>query len=509
MKQTKLLIILDGWGHSEESENNAIALANTPVLDGFRKKYPHTLIGTSGASVGLPDGQMGNSEVGHLTIGSGRIIEQNYTLIQNEIDSGAFANNKALCSAINAANDNGKAVHILGQLSDGGVHSHHGQILAMLEMASQKGCHDIFLHIFTDGRDTPPNSANTFVAELEAKIAKLGKGRIASVVGRFYSMDRDNRWDRVAKAYDLLVNGKSEFSANTATTAIEQAYARGETDEFIKPTTVGKAATINEGDAVIFMNFRADRARELTQALTDVNFSSFSRETYSPIHFVCLTEYKEEFNLPCAYPPQAINNTLGSYVSDLGMNQLRIAETEKYAHVTFFFNGGVEAPLEGEDRRLIQSPDVATYDLKPEMSAPELTDALVEAIESGKYDLIICNYANTDMVGHSGKLAAAISAVEAVDACLGRVHRACQKTGAEMLITADHGNAEQMVNPKTKKTHTAHTSNPVPLIYVGERKVTLADHNVGSLAGLAPSLLKLMSLESPGEMTGQCLLTIH
>lgn len=508
MKQTKLLIILDGWGYSENSENNAIALANTPVWDSLINQYPNTLIGTSGASVGLPDGQMGNSEVGHLTIGSGRIIEQNYTLIQNDIDSGAFVSNEILCSALNAANDNGKAVHIMGQLSDGGVHSHHGQILAMLEMASQKGCAEIYLHIFTDGRDTPPNSANEFVVDLEEKITELSTGRIASVIGRFYAMDRDNRWNRVEKAYNLLVNGKGEYSATSATEAVEAAYERGENDEFIKPTTIGEAVSINEGDAVIFMNFRADRARELTRAITDANFSEFSRETFTPTHYVCLTEYKESFNLPCAYPPQTINNTLGGYVSDLGMSQLRIAETEKYAHVTFFFNGGVEDPLTGEDRTLIQSPDVATYDLQPEMSAPELTDALVASIESGKYDLIICNYANTDMVGHSGKLAAAISAVEAVDACLGKIHEACQNTDAEMLITADHGNAEQMVNPKTNKSHTAHTNNPVPLIYVGDRKITLLGPDIGSLAGLAPSLLKLMGVESPAEMTGQCLLTI-
>jgi len=508
MKQTKLLIILDGWGHSENSENNAIALADTPVWDSLISQYPNTLIGTSGVSVGLPDGQMGNSEVGHLTIGSGRIIEQNYTLIQNDIDSGAFSDNTILCSALNTANDNGKAVHIMGQLSDGGVHSHHSQILAMLEMASQKGCAEIYLHIFTDGRDTPPNSANEFVADLEEKIVALGKGRIASVVGRFYAMDRDNRWNRVEKAYNLLVNGKGAYNATTAAEAIEEAYERGENDEFIRPTTIGEAVTVNEGDAVIFMNFRADRARELTQAMTAADFAEFSRETFTPVHFVCLTEYKEAFNLPCAYPPKAINNTLGGYISDLGMSQLRIAETEKYAHVTFFFNGGLEDPLPGEDRTLIQSPDVATYDLQPEMSAPELTNALVASIESGKYDLIICNYANTDMVGHSGKLSAAISAVEAVDACLGKIHKACQNTGAEMLITADHGNAEQMVNPKTNKSHTAHTNNPVPLIYVGARNVALVEPDVGSLAGLAPSLLKLMGIESPAEMTGQCLLTI-
>lgn len=509
MKKTKLLVILDGWGHSESSDNNAIALANTPILDGLRKQYPHTLIGTSGASVGLPDGQMGNSEVGHLTIGSGRIIEQNFTLIQNDIDSGVFADNEVLCSALKAANEQGKATHIMGQLSDGGVHSHHNQILAMLEMACQKGCEEIYIHIFTDGRDTPPNSANTFVADLEEKIAELGKGRIASVVGRFYAMDRDNRWNRVEMAYNLLVNGQSEFHANSASEAVEAAYERGENDEFIKPTVIGEAAPINEGDAVIFMNYRADRARELTQAMTGDDFSGFSRETFASTHFVCLTEYKEEYNLPCAYPPQVINNTLGGYLSDLGMSQLRIAETEKYAHVTFFFNGGVETPLPGEDRTLIQSPDVATYDLQPEMSAPELTDALVDSINSGMYDLIICNYANTDMVGHSGKLAAAISAVEAVDTCLGKVYKACQDTGSEMLITADHGNAEQMVNPKTSKMHTAHTSNPVPLLYVGERDVTLIEPNIGSLAGLAPSLLELIGVERPSEMTGQCLLTIN
>ena len=508
MKQTKLLIILDGWGHSESTDNNAIAMANTPNWDHFLNNYPHTLIGTSGNSVGLPLGQMGNSEVGHLTIGSGRIIEQDFTRIQNDIDSGEFSKNASLCAALNETSKNNKAVHIIGLLSDGGVHSHHNHIHAMLEMAHQKGCKKVFLHVFTDGRDTPPNSAEDFITPLEEKLNALKTGRIASVVGRFYAMDRDNRWDRVSKAYHLLSSGKSERQSDSALNAVKMAYDHGESDEFISPTSVGESVTINEGDAVIFMNFRADRARELTQALTAADFAGFPRESFNNTNFVCLTEFKEGFGLPCAYPPVSISNTLGFYLSSLELTQLRIAETEKYAHVTFFFNGGAEAVLPGEDRKLVPSPSVDTYDLKPEMSAFELTGALVSAIKSKKYNFIVCNFANTDMVGHSGNLEATIKAVEAVDTCLGKVHKACEEISAEILITADHGNAEQMVNPNTNKSHTAHTNNPVPLVYVGHRKASIAEPLVGTLADLAPTILTLMDIEQPEEMTGRCLLTI-
>ena len=508
MKQTKLLIILDGWGHSEATDNNAIAMADTPNWDHLINNYPHTLIGTSGNSVGLPLGQMGNSEVGHLTIGSGRIIEQDYTRIQNDIDSGEFSKNTSLCAALNKTSKNNKAIHIIGLLSDGGVHSHQNHIHAMLEMAHQKGCKKVFLHVFTDGRDTPPNSAEGFITLLEEKISVLKTGRIASVVGRFFAMDRDNRWDRVSKAYHLLSSGKSERQADSALNAVKIAYDHGESDEFIAPTSVGESVTINEGDAVIFMNFRADRARELTQALTAANFTGFPRASFNNTNFVCLTEFKEGFGLPCAYPPVSISNTLGFYLSSLKLTQLRIAETEKYAHVTFFFNGGAEAPLPGEDRKLIPSPSVDTYDLKPEMSAFELTGALVSAIKSKKYNFIVCNFANTDMVGHSGNLEATIKSVEAVDTCLGKVHKACEEIGVEILITADHGNAEQMVNPRTNKFHTAHTNNPVPLVYVSHRKASIAEPLVGTLADLAPTILTLMDIEQPKEMTGRCLLTI-
>jgi len=508
MKQTKLLIILDGWGYSEATENNAIAMANTPNWDYFINNYPHTLISTSGSSVGLPVGQMGNSEVGHLTIGSGRTIEQDFTRIQNDIDSGEFSKNASICAALNETRKNDKAVHIMGLLSDGGVHSHQNHIHAMLEMAHQKGCKKVFLHVFTDGRDTPPKSAGDFIAILEEKIKALKTGRIASVTGRFFAMDRDNRWERVSKAYRLLSNGKSERQADSALNAVKMAYDSGESDEFIAPTSVGESVTINEGDAVIFMNYRADRARELTQALTETEFTGFPRASYNRINFVCLTEYKEGFDLPCAYPPISVNNTLGFYLSSLELTQLRIAETEKYAHVTFFFNGGAEAVLPGEDRKLIPSPNVETYDLKPEMSAFELTSALVAAVKSKKYNFIVCNFANTDMVGHSGNLGAAIKAVEAVDTCLGEIHKTCEENGAEILVTADHGNAEQMVNPKTNKSHTAHTTNPVPLVYVSHRKASIAAPLDGTLADLAPTILTLMDIEQPEEMTGKCLLAI-
>ncbi len=508
MKKNKLLIILDGWGHSNNREANAILMAKTPNWDYLNATYPSTLISTSGNCVGLPEGQMGNSEVGHLTIGSGRVIEQDLTRIQKDIDSGNFASNPALTYALNSANQDNGAIHIIGMLSDGGVHSHQKHLHAMLGMTKQKDCKEVYLHLIADGRDTPPQSVATFVSELEEKINELGTGRIASIVGRFYAMDRDNRWERIEKAYNLLTAGKSEYTATSASIAIQEAYNRGEGDEFITPTAIGAPAIINNGDAVIFMNYRADRARELTQAIAIEEFAGFPRETILKTHFVCLAEYNKDFNLPCAYLPVTVNNTLGSYLSDQGFSQLRIAETEKYAHVTFFFNGGLESPMSGEKRKLIPSPNVTTYDLKPEMSAFELTDSLVDAIKSEQYDLIVCNFANTDMVGHSGKIEATIKAVEAVDGCLGIIHQACMENDFEMLITADHGNAEQMKNPNTNKPHTAHTNNPVPLIYVGNRDTSIAEPFTGTLADLAPTMLALMNVEPPKEMTGKCLLNI-
>ena len=506
MKNTKLLLILDGWGYSSNSANNAIALAKTPNWDLFIKNYPNTLIGTSGESVGLPIGQMGNSEVGHLTIGSGRIIEQDFTRIDNDIGSGEFFNNKTLGNALELASQNNKAVHILGLLSDGGVHSHQNHIFAALELAKQKNCNQVYFHVFTDGRDTPPNSASKYIEQLESKISETNVGRIVSVVGRFYAMDRDNRWERVAQAYDLISGEKAERSSQSAIEAIQQAYKLGENDEFIAPTSIGEAVKINQDDLVIFMNYRADRAREITLALTSRAFDEFSRKHFVKCNFICLTEYKKDLNLECAYPPISVKNTLGDCVSSSGFNQLRIAETEKYAHVTFFFNGGEEEILPGEDRRLIQSPNVKTYDLKPEMSAYELTDNLISALEENKYKLIVCNFANTDMVGHTGNLDAAIKAVEAVDNCLGKIYKAASENATEILITADHGNAEQMVDSHTQKSHTAHTTNPVPLIYIGKKKASLLGPHLGTLADLAPTLLALMDIKQPAEMSGQNLL---
>ncbi len=506
-KNTKLLIILDGWGHSEVREHNAIALANTPVWDKLNAKFAHSLINTSGSNVGLPSEQMGNSEVGHLNLGAGRVVRQDFTRIMNDIQNGDFFRNPVLKNSLEYATINHKAVHIMGLISDGGVHSHNEQIYSMLEMAQQQGCQQIYLHLFTDGRDCAQKSAKQYVSALEDKIQTLGVGKIASVIGRYFAMDRDNRWSRVRYAYELISKGRAQFQANSALEAIELAYERGETDEFIQSTVINSPSQINKGDVLIFMNYRADRARQIVQAFTDETFQGFSRGTFMPIQFVCLTEYKKDFNLPVAYPSVKLNNVLGKYLSNLGMTQLRIAETEKYAHVTFFLNGGAETPFYGEDRVLIPSPNVATYDLQPEMSAVELTDALVSHIQSQKYDLIICNFANTDMVGHSGKLEATIEAVEAVDQCLGRIYEATSATDAEILITADHGNAEQMRNPKTGEVHTAHTNNLVPLIFISTRRATLAEAGAGALSDIAPTLLHMMDVEQPVEMTGKSLLT--
>jgi 2,3-bisphosphoglycerate-independent phosphoglycerate mutase len=506
-KNTKLLLILDGWGHSETIENNAIALANTPVWDRFNQQFKHSLILTSGKQVGLPGTQMGNSEVGHLNLGAGRVVKQDFTRIHNDLNNGDFFKNPVLKTTLEYANDNNKTVHIMGLLSDGGVHSHEEQIHGMLEMAHNHGCKKVYLHIFTDGRDCAQKSAEKYIQNLENKITELGTGEIATVIGRYFSLDRDNRWSRVRCAYELIAKGKGKYLAKTAIEAVKQAYERDETDEFIQSTVINLPRKIEKGDAIIFMNYRADRVRQITQAFTDENFQGFSRGTFIPTQFVCLTEYKKEFNLPVAYPSKKLNNVLGKYLSNLGMTQLRIAETEKYAHVTFFLNGGVERPFNGEDRVLIPSPEVATYDLQPEMSAYELTDELAENIESQKYDLIICNFANTDMVGHSGKLEATIKAVEVVDTCLGIIFQAVKTIDGEMLITADHGNAEQMVNPKTNEVHTAHTNNPVPLIFVSTRDADIAPPCEGALSDIAPTLLTMMDIEQPSEMTGKSLLT--
>ena len=505
-----VLIVLDGWGLREERRHNAIECARKPVWDRLWREFPHATVRTSGSSVGLPSGQMGNSEVGHLNLGAGRVVYQEFTRISRSIRTGSFFANLTLTDAVDKAIGCNQAVHILGLLSPGGVHSHEEHIYAMVRLAVERGAPRVYVHAFLDGRDMPPKSAEPSIAGLETVLAELGRGQIASIVGRYYAMDRDRRWDRIAKAYDLLVEGKGEYTAPDALTALRQAYERGETDEFVKATAIvppgGSPAMIEDGDVVINMNYRSDRVRQITRALTERDFPEFERHTVRRLGtYVSLTEYNKEFDIPVAFPAERLKNGFGEYISSLGLHQLRLAETEKYAHVTFFFNGGIEQPFEGEDRVLIPSPRVATYDLKPEMSAPEVTDALVEAIETGRYDAIICNYANSDMVGHTGRYEAAVHAVETIDECLGRVVNALHKTVGEMLVTADHGNAEQMVDEENGQPHTAHTTNPVPLIYVGHRLATLGDG--GSLCDIAPTLLQIMGLPQPREMTGRSLVS--
>lgn len=493
------LIILDGWGYSETPQHNAIYAANTPVWDQLWANYPHTLISASGEGVGLPDGQMGNSEVGHLNIGAGRVVYQEFSRINLAIRDQSFFNNATLLEAVDTAKKTHKAVHILGLLSAGGVHSHDEHLQAMVEMAVKQGVEKVYVHAFLDGRDTPPKSAQASIDAMEAKFAQLGGGQFASLIGRFYAMDRDQRWNRVEAAYHLLTDGISDFTANTATEGLAMAYQRDETDEFVKATCIGQnAIKMEDGDAVVFMNFRSDRARELTLALTDANFTEFEKpRPLNLASIVTLTEYKKDFSNPVAFPSSQLTNVLGAYLADKGKRQLRISETEKYAHVTFFFNGGQEQPFEGEDRILIPSPQVKTYDMQPAMAAPEVAEKLVEAIQSQKYDAIMCNFANADMVGHSGQYTAAIEAIEALDAALGQVWAALQAAGGEMIVTADHGNAELMLNEATGQAHTAHTTNPVPLIYAG-RKAQCAEQ--GTLSDIAPTMLSLMDLPIPDEM---------
>ncbi|WP_039918058.1 2,3-bisphosphoglycerate-independent phosphoglycerate mutase [Cellvibrio mixtus] len=511
-KKPVVLLILDGYGYSEKTKYNAVYAANTPVYDNLWKTCPNTLIDTSGMAVGLPDGQMGNSEVGHTTIGAGRVVYQNFTRINKSISDGDFFTNPEYVKAIDSAIANDKSVHILGLLSEGGVHAHQDHMYAMIKMAVQRGAKNVYLHAFLDGRDTPPRSAESSLQKAEDLFKELGTGRVASIVGRYFALDRDNRWDRVKAAYDVMVTGDAEFDALTAVDGLKAAYERGENDEFVKATVIcgedEEVATINDGDSVIFMNFRPDRAREITRALIDEPFTGFDRgDTHPAIaHFVQTTEYASNIKAPIAYPPENLANSFGEYLSSLGKTQLRIAETEKYAHVTFFFNGGNEVVYPGEDRILVPSPQVATYDLQPEMSAPEVTEKLVAAIESGKYDTIICNYANCDMVGHSGLMEAAIKAVEAIDVCLGKVLAAVEKVGGEALITADHGNVEEMFDEETGQPHTQHSTLPVPFIFVSSRKGTMA--NGGSLADVAPTILSLLGLPQPKEMTGHNLITL-
>jgi len=505
-KSPMVLIILDGWGHREEPEDNAICAAHTPVWDSLWAKAPHTLISGSGLDVGLPDGQMGNSEVGHMSLGAGRVVYQNITRIDAAIADGSFFDNSAYTQAIDKALAAKGAIHIFGLLSAGGIHSHENHILAAVELAQQRGAKEIYLHAFLDGRDTPPRSALASIQASEKHFEKTGCGRFASICGRYYAMDRDNRWDRVQTAYDMLSQGRANYTASNAQHALEQAYQRGENDEFVQPTWLessdGSDASIKDSDTVLFMNFRSDRARELTRCFTEENFSPFERQRRPKLSaFVTTTQYAADIQAECAYPPEALSNVFAEYISDLNKTQLRIAETEKYAHVTFFFSGGKEQPFDGEQRILIPSPDVATYDLQPEMSAPEVTEKLVAAIESGEYDFIICNYANGDMVGHTGIFDAAVTAVQTLDTCLGNVIEAIRKTGAQALITADHGNCEQMRDYNSGQNHTQHTTELVPFIYVGDKNISL--RKGGILADVAPTMLALTELAIPKEMTGQ------
>ena len=504
-KKLTMLMILDGFGNNPRKDGNAIELANTPVIDKLFKQNPNTIIKTSGLDVGLPEGQMGNSEVGHTNIGAGRIVYQELTRITKAIEDGDFFTNPELTAAIDNCKKNHTKLHIMGLLSDGGVHSHTRHLYALLELAKRKDFEDVYVHCFLDGRDTPPASGENFIAELEEKMAEKGVGKIASITGRFYAMDRDKRWERVQKAYDALVNGIGEKAAS-ATKAIEDSYQKEIFDEFVLPTLICNGdepiATISENDSVIFFNFRPDRAREITRSLVDKEFTGFERK-YFPLYYVCFTNYDETIkNVHIVFKKDEIKNTFGEIIANKGLTQLRIAETEKYAHVTFFFNGGEEKQYKGEDRILVPSPKVETYDLKPEMSAYEVTDKVVEAIESQKYDTIILNYANPDMVGHTGNLEAAIKAIETVDTCVGRVVEALEKVEGVALITADHGNSEQMIDYTTGEPHTAHTTNDVPLILVGKQAIL----KPGRLADLAPTMLDIMGIEKPKEMTGESLI---
>lgn len=506
-----LLLILDGFGYREETDFNAVLAAHKPNWDRLWQQYPHTLINASEKYVGLPSAQMGNSEVGHLNIGAGRIVYQELSRVDVAIEDGSFFTNPALLSAVNAAKQNDRALHIMGLLSAGGVHSHEAHIFAMLEMAAKNGLSKVYLHAFLDGRDTPPKSAAQSLQALQDRCTTLGVGKIASIMGRFYVMDRDNRWERVQPAYELLTQAHAAYTATDALSGLEHAYARDESDEFVKPTRIMAAGeppiTMQDGDAVVFMNFRADRAREITHALTDADFSGFARAVVPKFSaYVTLSNYGKDFDLPCAYTPEAIHNDFGEYIAKLGLKQLRIAETEKYAHVTYFFSGGKEQPYAGEDRILVPSPKVATYDLKPEMSAFEVTEKLEAAILSRQYQAIICNYANGDMVGHSGDMTAATQAVATLDICIGRVVQAMQAIGGEVIITADHGNAEQMIDHSTHQAHTAHTLNKVPFIYIGRPAKVLTD---GALRDLAPTLLNMMGLPQPAEMTGHSLIQLQ
>ncbi len=507
MKKPLLLCIMDGFGINPDKTGNAVDIAKTPNLDKIFAQFPSTTLAASGMAVGLPDGQMGNSEVGHTNIGAGRIVYQELTRITKSIADGDFFENEALLKAVENCKKNDSAFHIMGLLSDGGVHSHNTHIYGIVELAKRYGLNKVFVHCFLDGRDVPPSSGKDFVAEMADELKKIGVGKIATVMGRYYAMDRDNRWERVEKAYNAMVLGEGETAA-CGICAVANSYENGVTDEFVLPTVVvenGEAiGKISENDSVVFANFRPDRAREITRTIVDPDFNGFERK-YFNTYFVCMTQYDKTMpNVDVAFKPQVLTNTLGEYLSLKGKKQLRIAETEKYAHVTFFFNGGVEKVSEGEDRALINSPKVATYDLKPEMSAYEVTDKLMEKLDEGDLDVIILNYANCDMVGHTGIIDCAVKAVETVDTCVGRVADKVLSLGGAMLITADHGNADQMIDPDTKGPFTAHTTFPVPFIVLGLGDVKLRQDGV--LADIAPTMLKILDLEKPQEMTGKSII---
>jgi len=508
-KQPLVLFILDGWGVNEQKEHNAIAGARIPNLSGLLERYPHTALGTSGEDVGLPEGQMGNSEVGHLNMGAGRVVYQELTRISRSIRERDFYDNPVLLEAVEKVRESGGALHLMGLLSDGGVHSHINHLYALLELARDQGLDRVFVHAFLDGRDVPPANAGEYIAALTERMVKMELGKIVTVMGRYYAMDRDKRWERVQEAYEAMVEGRG-LKVNNATEAVEQAYARGETDEFVKPTVIvdnsgQPLGQIKNGDAIIFFNFRPDRAREITRAFVDKDFTGFERPAERPrVHFTCMTQYDKTIEAPVAFRPQVLVNTLGEVLSYRNLRQLRLAETEKYAHVTFFFNGGVEKPNRGEDRVLIPSPHVATYDLQPEMSACGVTDALLAKLKDEVYDVIIVNYANPDMVGHTGVIKAAIKAVEEVDYCLGRAIEAVRQAGGIAIITADHGNVE-MMRDSTGEPHTAHTTNRVPFILVSDKHIGVT-LRPGRLEDVAPTMLHLLGIEQPPEMTGRTLL---
>lgn len=504
-----LLVVFDGWGYTEETRFNAIHAARTPHWDHLWQTHPHTLIRCSGLDVGLPDDQMGNSEVGHMHLGAGRLVYQDYTRISKAVAEGGIYENPVFRDAFELAARTDRAVHLLGLLSPGGVHSHEEHTLALVELAGRCGVRRVFIHAFLDGRDMPPKSAAPTLERVERRCAALGLGRIATLIGRYYAMDRNKAWARVRQAYDLVVDGIAPHHAATALAGLEAAYARGETDEFVTATAIGDTVPMADGDVVAFTNFRADRARQITAALTAADFAPFQRRRVPRLgRYVTMTDYGAQFTLPIAFPTVDLDKTFGEVVAAHGLRQLRIAETEKYAHVTFFFNGGEETPFPGEDRILVPSPTVATYDLQPEMSAVEVTDKLIAALESRQYDALICNYANADMVGHTGVFDAAVRCIETLDACLGRLLDACRRTGTDMLLTADHGNAEQMraTPDAAAEPHTAHTSNPVPFVYFG-RAADIATG--GRLSDVAPTMLALMGLPQPVEMTGTPLVRIR